>query len=112
MASSPSATPRIDWRPWMRRPPPFGLPLRRSRGGLDGERSRRVAAEDPDDKLAVDQRRLDPAAVALGDVDLALVAAVVPFVHQILTRGSTAQPSPEAKGPRAQFDGHVACGHR
>jgi hypothetical protein len=48
---------------------------------MDGDRFGEVTSEDPDDKLYIGHACFNPAAEAIGEFDLTLVAAVFPLVE-------------------------------
>ena len=67
----------------------------------------RRAAEDADSELAVGERGLDAAAEALRQIDLALVAAVLPLVDEVLLRRRAAESGEEAQRAGSELDRHV-----
>src|SRR5690606_19559563 len=85
---------------------------RSERRGLDVEVLGVLAAQHPDRELAVRERGLHPGAVALGQVDLALVAAVLPLLDQVLAGPRAAELGVEAHLARAELDPDVLGLHR
>ena len=63
---------------------PGSVDTRRGQAGVTVRAAAHSPREDADDELAVVQRRLDAAAEAGRDVELALVAAVLPLLDQVL----------------------------
>src|SRR4051812_6849534 len=93
--------------------PPRGAPRLGARGRVDGDAvlAAAGAAEHAHRELAVRQRRLDPRAEPSGQLELALVAAVLPLVAQVVPGAGAAHVREEPERTRPQLDGDVAGHH-
>src|SRR5687768_5726317 len=66
-----------------------------------------VALQHPDGELPVGEAGLDAAAVAGGQVDLPLVAAVLPLLDEVLPRAAAPEAGVEADPARTELDADV-----